>query len=97
MLRAGDGLQAKAGSARLTMLGAVATFERQIMLERQREGIAVAASAGKYKGRAATARAKSDDARRYASEGTTKEATARFAGINVARAYLILPDRKRAT
>jgi DNA invertase Pin-like site-specific DNA recombinase len=32
----------------LTMLGAVATFEREIMLERQREGIAAAAAAGKY-------------------------------------------------
>jgi len=42
----------------LTMLGAVATFEREIMLERQREGIAAAAAAGKYKGRAPTARAK---------------------------------------
>jgi DNA invertase Pin-like site-specific DNA recombinase len=38
----------------LTMLGAVATFEREIMLERQREGIAAAAAAGKYKGRAPT-------------------------------------------
>ena len=35
----------------LTMLGAISTFERDLMLERQREGIAIAKSKGKYKGR----------------------------------------------
>jgi DNA invertase Pin-like site-specific DNA recombinase len=35
----------------LTMLGAFAEFERNIMLERQREGIAIAKANGKYKGR----------------------------------------------
>ena len=35
----------------LTMLGAFAQFERSIMLERQREGIAIAKANGKYKGR----------------------------------------------
>ena len=35
----------------LTMLGAISTFERDLMLERQREGIAIAKEKGKYKGR----------------------------------------------
>ena len=35
----------------LSMLGAVAEFERALILERQREGIAIAKSEGKYKGR----------------------------------------------
>lgn len=35
----------------LSMLGAVAEFERAIILERQREGIALAKAKGKYKGR----------------------------------------------
>ena len=35
----------------LSMLGAVAEFERSIILERQKEGIAVAQREGKYKGR----------------------------------------------
>jgi DNA invertase Pin-like site-specific DNA recombinase len=35
----------------LTILGGVATWEREIMLERQREGIAKAKAEGKYKGR----------------------------------------------
>lgn len=34
----------------LSMLGAVYQFERSMMLERQREGIALAKAAGKYKG-----------------------------------------------
>jgi DNA invertase Pin-like site-specific DNA recombinase len=36
----------------LQLLGAVAEFERALILERQREGIAIAKSLGKYKGRA---------------------------------------------
>jgi DNA invertase Pin-like site-specific DNA recombinase len=35
----------------LTILAGVATWEREIMLERQREGIAKAKSEGRYKGR----------------------------------------------
>jgi len=35
----------------LSMLGAISTFERDLMLERQREGIAIAKRKGKYKGR----------------------------------------------
>src|SRR3978361_1407871 len=38
----------------LTILAGVATWEREIMLERQREGIAKAKSEGKYKGRPAS-------------------------------------------
>ncbi len=39
------------GKLMLTVLGGIAQFEREIMLERQREGIAKAKSEGKYKGR----------------------------------------------
>jgi DNA invertase Pin-like site-specific DNA recombinase len=42
-----------AGKLMLTMIGAIATFERDNMLERQREGIALAKVEGKYKGRKA--------------------------------------------
>ncbi|MBA6350068.1 recombinase family protein [Colwellia sp. BRX8-9] len=35
----------------LTLLGAVYQFEREMLLERQREGIAKAKQAGKYKGK----------------------------------------------
>jgi DNA invertase Pin-like site-specific DNA recombinase len=36
------------------MLGAVTDFERALLLERQREGIALAKAKGKYKGRKRT-------------------------------------------
>ena len=34
----------------LTMIGAIAEFERQNLLERQKEGIAIAKEQGKFKG-----------------------------------------------
>ncbi len=39
------------GKLILTVLGGIAQFEREMMLERQREGIDKAQKAGKYKGR----------------------------------------------
>ncbi|MCS5421730.1 MULTISPECIES: recombinase family protein [Psychrilyobacter] len=38
----------------VTMLGAVASFERELMLEKQKDGIARAKSLGKYKGKKRT-------------------------------------------
>lgn len=39
------------GKLQMTMMAAIAEFEREMILERQREGIAIAKKAGKYKGR----------------------------------------------
>ena len=39
------------GKLMLTMIGAISEFERQNILERQREGIEIAKREGKYKGR----------------------------------------------
>ena len=44
------------GKLMLTMLGAINTFERENLLERQREGIAIAKRKGLYKGRKAIKR-----------------------------------------
>ena len=41
------------GKLMLTMIGAIAEFERENMLERQKEGIVIAKREGKYKGRKA--------------------------------------------
>jgi DNA invertase Pin-like site-specific DNA recombinase len=46
------------GKLMVTMLAAIAEFERGLLLERQREGVAKAKQDGKYKGRKPTARAK---------------------------------------
>ncbi|WP_378955813.1 recombinase family protein [Pelosinus sp. sgz500959] len=50
-LKEGMDTSTPAGKLMLTMIGAIATFERENMLERQREGIALAKAEGKYKGR----------------------------------------------
>lgn len=78
------------GKLMLTMLGAVATFERELMLERQREGIAKAASEGKYKGRVPTARRQSSEVIRLAKEGKTRQAIADHLGMGIASVYRIL-------
>src|SRR5215467_13902053 len=57
------------GALLLTMLGAIGQFEREMMLERQREGIAKARSEGKYRGRAPTARRQAEQARVLRAEG----------------------------
>lgn len=46
----GDGKQDPYQKMMMTMLGAVAELERNLILERQREGIALAKLHGKYKG-----------------------------------------------
>ena len=78
------------GRLMLNVIGSVAQFEREMMLERQREGIAKAAAAGKYKGRAPTARAKSADILRLVGEGVTREAVAKQLNISVASVYRVL-------
>lgn len=78
------------GELVLNLLGAVSQFERQIMLERQREGIAKAKSEGKYKGRKPTARAKADDVMKLKAEGKKPTDIAKELGIGRASVYRIL-------
>lgn len=49
------------GRFMLTIFGAIAEFERELILQRQREGIAIAKAAGKYKGRNSKKRSKDFD------------------------------------
>jgi DNA invertase Pin-like site-specific DNA recombinase len=82
------------GKLMLTILGGVAEFERAIMLERQREGIAKAKAEGRYKGRTPTARAKADDVLRLHGEGVGGTEIARRLGLGRASVYRILDDAK---
>lgn len=75
------------GKLMLTILGGIAEFERGIMLERQREGIAKAKAEGKYKGRKPTARAKADEVLRLHGEGIGATEIARRVGIGRASVY----------
>ena len=80
------------GKLMMTMLAAVATFEREIMLERQREGIHAAKEAGKYKGRKATARAQSSRVMELLAQGKTKQSVADELKIGVASVYRICKE-----
>jgi DNA invertase Pin-like site-specific DNA recombinase len=62
----------------LSMLGAVAEFERALILERQREGIALAKAAGKYRGgQFKLTDERASELRRRATAGENKAALAR--------------------
>ncbi len=78
------------GRLMLNVIGSIAQFEREMMLERQREGIAKAKSLGKYKGRKPTARARADEVHKLAAEGMKREAIAKQLSIGVASVYRIL-------
>lgn len=84
------------GKLMLTMLGAIAQFEREIMLERQREGIAKAKAEGKYKGRKPTARAKANEVMQLKNAGVGPTEIAKRLKIGRASVYRIL-DNKEAT
>jgi DNA invertase Pin-like site-specific DNA recombinase len=69
------------GKLMLNILGGVAQFEREMMLERQREGIAKAKAAGLYRGRKPTARARTSEIQALVSEGLSMGAIATRLGI----------------
>jgi DNA invertase Pin-like site-specific DNA recombinase len=78
------------GKLMLTMLGAVAEFERSLMLERQREGIAKAKAEGRYRGRVPTAQRQASAVRKMKAEGARPVDIARKLGIGRASVYRIL-------
>lgn len=80
------------GKLMLNMLGSIAEFERDLMLERQREGIAKAKAEGKYQGRAPTARRKADDIKRLKAEGKTADAIAAELGIGRSSVFRVLRE-----
>jgi DNA invertase Pin-like site-specific DNA recombinase len=77
----------------LTILGAVAEFERALLRERQREGIAIAKAKGKYKGRkpALNPMQAEELRRRVAEPGSNKAALAREFGISRETLYQYCP------
>jgi len=79
------------GRLMLTMFAAMAQFEREMMLERQREGIAKAKREGRYTGRKPTAAAKIDEVRRLAAENVSPVEIARRLEISRASVYRLLP------
>tara|TARA_R110002012_G_scaffold176846_4_gene341729 strand:+ start:3663 stop:4211 length:549 start_codon:yes stop_codon:yes gene_type:complete len=78
------------GKLMLNVMASVAQFEREMMLERQREGIAKAKAEGKYKGRKPTAMAKKEEIVRLAMQGVGATEIAKRLGIGRASVYRAL-------
>jgi DNA invertase Pin-like site-specific DNA recombinase len=79
-------------SGRLTfnLFASIGQFEREIMLERQKVGIAAAKKRGAYTGRAPTAQAKGARVHSLHAKGLTKQEIADACSIGIASVYRIL-------
>jgi DNA invertase Pin-like site-specific DNA recombinase len=78
------------GKLMLNVLGGVAEFEREMMLERQREGIAKAKAEGKYRGRKPTVRARANEITALHAQGVSLSEIARRLGIGKASVHRVL-------
>jgi len=90
----GDTVDTRGANGRLILnvFAAFAQFEREMMLERQREGIAKAKAEGRYKGRKPTARAKAADAIRLFQQGSRVAHIAKELGVGRASVYRALDE-----
>lgn len=80
------------GELILHVLGSIAAFERRLLLERQREGIAKAKAEGKYKGRTPTVRRQAADILRLKSEGVNVSEIARRLGCDRRSVHRVLAE-----
>jgi len=94
ILNLGMDTRGPTGKLIVNVLGCVAQFEREMMLERQREGIAKAHAEGKYRGRKRTDSGKRFEVLRLAAEGVTRKAIGEQIGISEATVYRILKEEK---
>jgi DNA invertase Pin-like site-specific DNA recombinase len=74
----------------LTILAGVATWEREIMLERQREGIAKAKAEGRYKGRKPTVAVQVETIRTMHATGVKPAHIARQLGVARSSVYRMI-------
>jgi DNA invertase Pin-like site-specific DNA recombinase len=95
----GSALDTKGPSGRLilTILGAISQFERELMLERQRAGVAVAKAAGKYRGRVPTARRQADKIVALKSAGHRPEDIAKELKVSRASVFRVLKEQRAAS
>jgi DNA invertase Pin-like site-specific DNA recombinase len=96
ILNLGADTSTATGKLMFTIIGAIGCFERELMLERQREGVARAKAEGKYKGRKPTARAKSPEVLALKAGGVRPVEIARRLGISRASVYRALDAEARA-
>lgn len=81
-----------AGKMMLTMFAAMAQFEREMMLERQREGIAKAKAEGKYKGRDPVPRHKVEQALAMKAQGMKVIDIAKQLSLGRSTIYRVLKE-----
>lgn len=81
-----------AGRLVLNVFAAFAQFELEIMKERQREGIAAAKAAGKYKGRKPTARRKAAEVVQLINQGMRISDVAKTLSVGRASVYRALRE-----
>jgi len=82
------------GRLLLHLISSISEFERSLMIERQRDGISLAKSQGKYRGRAPTARSKSNQVYELDDRGFPAAQIADQLKISRASTYRILALRK---
>ena len=82
------------GNLILNVMSSIAHFERAMMLERQREGIAKAKADGRYLGRKPTARAKTDLVKLALDKGISKAQICRDLDISKTSLYRIIGKLK---
>jgi DNA invertase Pin-like site-specific DNA recombinase len=83
------------GKLILTIFAGFAQFEREMMIERQREGIAKAQAEGRYKGRPQSASLRASEARQMVADGKTVTEAAKALGIARASVYRALEASER--
>lgn len=80
------------GKLMLNLLGSIAQFERELMLERQREGIEKAKAEGKYKGRAPTALRQAPLILQLKASGKSVREICSATGVSRASVFRILKE-----
>ena len=84
------------GELILTVIGAIAQFERKMMLERQREGIKKARDDGRYRGRPPLKIAKVEEMRSLLAQGFNPTQVARKMKVARSTVYRLAMTEERA-
>ena len=81
------------GRLQFNLFAAIAQFEREVMLERQKVGIAKAKADGKYKGRKPTSDDKKAEILKLAAQGNmTKEEIRKAVNVGITTVYRVLKE-----
>lgn len=86
------------GKLMLTLIAAINQFERENLLERQREGIAIAKTKGKYKGRKKKVvpnEAYEEAYKRYMAREISKSQMAKELGVSRSTLEKIMKEKKK--